>query len=149
MASAMLEDDLDPTSPNSLASYQSGLLEAMLVEQGGVEGSSSPMELSTQEAESRREIKQEVSEPVKESSTVQFRSMPEVQINMVYPCPMIFPKKEGSSSTQGDSSLSMRKLEITEVTSSEDELNIICNNCDLEEVAQMSVTHAMLVVKRL
>lgn len=112
------------------------------MEQGGVEGSSSPMELSTQEAESKGEIKQEVSEPVKESATVQFGSMPEVQINMVYPCPMIFPKKEGSSSTQGDSSLSMRKLEITEVTSSEDELNIICNNCDLEEVAQIEMDEA-------
>ncbi|KAG5516064.1 hypothetical protein RHGRI_036946 [Rhododendron griersonianum] len=50
VTSAMLEEDLDPPSPNSLASYQSGLLEAMLVEQGGLEGSYSPMELSLQEA---------------------------------------------------------------------------------------------------
>ncbi|KAG5535939.1 hypothetical protein RHGRI_023651 [Rhododendron griersonianum] len=32
IASAMLEEDFDPPSPNSLASYQSGLLKAMLVE---------------------------------------------------------------------------------------------------------------------
>ncbi|KAG5524211.1 hypothetical protein RHGRI_031021 [Rhododendron griersonianum] len=47
VASAMLEEDFDPPSPNSLASYHSGLLEVMLVEQGGIEGSSSPMEVST------------------------------------------------------------------------------------------------------
>ncbi|KAG5565857.1 hypothetical protein RHGRI_001685 [Rhododendron griersonianum] len=57
VASAMLEEDFDPPSPNSLASYQSGLLEAMLVEQGGMEGSSSPMEVSTQEVESKETVK--------------------------------------------------------------------------------------------
>ncbi|KAI8550591.1 hypothetical protein RHMOL_Rhmol06G0119200 [Rhododendron molle] len=66
----MLEEDLDPLSPNSLASYQSGLLKAMLVEQGGIEGSSSPMEVSTQEVESKDTVKEGTVKPIKEVSNI-------------------------------------------------------------------------------
>ncbi|KAG5544153.1 hypothetical protein RHGRI_016784 [Rhododendron griersonianum] len=92
VAFTMLEEDLDPPSPNSLASYQSGLLEAMLVEQGGIEGSSSPMEVSTQKVESKETVKEETVKPTKEVSSIQFGSQPEVQVNMVYPCSMNFFK---------------------------------------------------------
>ncbi|KAG5523846.1 hypothetical protein RHGRI_030741 [Rhododendron griersonianum] len=103
----MLEEDLDLPSPNSLASYQSGLLEAMLVEQGGLEGSSSPMEVSTQEVDSKEQEKEEIVKPTKEK--------------------------------QDDTWLNVGKFDISEDTRSDDELTIICNDCDLEEVAQIEM----------
>ncbi|KAG5553384.1 hypothetical protein RHGRI_011310 [Rhododendron griersonianum] len=84
------EGDQNLASPNSLASYQSGLLEAMLVEQECREGSSSLMEtfaIAGNEAEVKGEEEQEQS--CKEK-TIQFGSIPEVQINMIQPSGMTF-----------------------------------------------------------
>ncbi|KAG5516065.1 hypothetical protein RHGRI_036947 [Rhododendron griersonianum] len=58
---------------------------------------------------------------------------------MVYPCSMNFFKDRETSSMQGDPRLSTGKFDISEVTNSDDELDIICNNCDLEEVAQLEM----------
>ncbi|KAG5544211.1 hypothetical protein RHGRI_016832 [Rhododendron griersonianum] len=139
VAFTMLEEDLDPPSPNSLDSYQSGLLEAMLVEQGGIEGSSSPMEVSTQKVESKETVKEETVKPTKEVSSIQFGSQPEVQVNMVYPCSMNFFKNGQTSRKQDDTWLNLSKSDISEDTRSDDELTIICNDCDLEEVAQIEM----------
>ncbi|KAG5548718.1 hypothetical protein RHGRI_014168 [Rhododendron griersonianum] len=139
VASAMLEEDFDPPSPNSLASYQSGLLEVMLVEQGGIEGSSSPMEVSTQEVESKETVKEETIKPTKEVASIQFGSQPEVQVNMVYPCSMNFFKDGQTSKSQEDTRLNLSKSDISEDTRSDDELTIICNDCDLEDVAQIEM----------
>ncbi|KAG5557836.1 hypothetical protein RHGRI_007916 [Rhododendron griersonianum] len=139
VASAMLEEDFDPPFPNSLASYQSGLLEAMLVEQGGMEGSSSPMEVSTQEVESKETVKEETIKPTKEAASIQFGRQPEVQVNMVYPCSMDFFKSGQTSKNQGDTRLNLGKSYVSEETCSDDEFTIICNDCDLEEVAQIEM----------
>ncbi|KAG5553372.1 hypothetical protein RHGRI_011298 [Rhododendron griersonianum] len=84
------ESDQNLVSPNSLASYQSGLLEAMLVEQECKEGSSSPMDISaiaSNEAEVKGEEEQEQSCREK---VIQFGSIPEVQISMVQLSNMTF-----------------------------------------------------------
>ncbi|KAI8559437.1 hypothetical protein RHMOL_Rhmol04G0173800 [Rhododendron molle] len=84
------ESDHNLASPNSLASYQSGLLEAILVEQEYRDGSSSPMETSViagNEAEVKNEEEQEQS--CKEK-VIQFGSIQEVQINMIQPSCMTF-----------------------------------------------------------
>lgn len=111
----------------------------MLVEQGGIEGSSSPMEVSTQEVESKETVKEETIKPTKEVATIQFGSQPEVQVNMVIPCSMIFFKNGQTSKNQDDTWLNLSKPDISEDTRSDDELTIICNDCDLEEVAQIEM----------
>ncbi|KAI8534718.1 hypothetical protein RHMOL_Rhmol10G0118400 [Rhododendron molle] len=90
------EGDQNLASPNSLASYQSGLLEARLVEQECREGSSSPMETSAiagNEAEVKGEEEHEQS--CKEK-VIQFGSIPEVQINMEQPFSMTFVSPDWS-----------------------------------------------------
>ena len=93
---ARMDNDMpqnSPTSPNSLASYQSGLLEAMIVEQeggGGINPSPvetfSPMEISAAESSEKVGITEEESDlPMQEKRTIQFGTLPEVQINMVSP----------------------------------------------------------------
>ncbi|KAG5565488.1 hypothetical protein RHGRI_001395 [Rhododendron griersonianum] len=113
------EGDQNLASPNSLASYRSGLLEAMLVEQECREGSSSPMETSaiaSIEAEVKGEEEQEQS--CKEK-VIQFGSIPEVQINMVQPSSMTFISPDWSP-TPLVSQPNEGPLEIIEISSSEE-----------------------------
>ncbi|KAG5565900.1 hypothetical protein RHGRI_001724 [Rhododendron griersonianum] len=113
------EGDRNLASPNSLASYQSGLLEAMLVEQECRERSSSPMETSAiagSEAEVKGEGEQEQS--CKEM-VIQFGSIPKVQINMVQPSSMTFVSPNWSP-TPSVSQPNEGPLEIIEISSSEE-----------------------------
>ncbi|KAG5535938.1 hypothetical protein RHGRI_023650 [Rhododendron griersonianum] len=81
-------------------------------------------------------VKEETVKPTKEASSIQFGSQPEVQVNMVYPCSMDFFKNGQTSKNQGDTWLNLCKSDISEDTRSDDELTIICNDCDLADMAQ-------------
>ncbi|KAG5523810.1 hypothetical protein RHGRI_030712 [Rhododendron griersonianum] len=120
ITAAMVDDERDQnlTSPNSLASYQSGLLEAMLVEQEGGERSSSPMETSA--IASKEEVKgEEEQEQSCREKIIQFGSIPEVQINMVHPSDMKFVSPDWSP-TPLVSQPNDGPLEIIEISSSEE-----------------------------
>ncbi|KAG5524210.1 hypothetical protein RHGRI_031020 [Rhododendron griersonianum] len=53
---------------------------------------------------------------------------------MVYPCSMDFFKNGQTSKNQGDTWLNLGKSNISEDTRSDDELTIICNDCDLADM---------------
>ncbi|KAI8524931.1 hypothetical protein RHMOL_Rhmol13G0188000 [Rhododendron molle] len=77
--------------------------------------------------------------PTKEVASIQFGTQPEVQVNMVYPCSLNFFKDGQTSKNQDDTWLNLSKSDISEDTCSDDKLTIICNDCDLEEVAQIEM----------
>ncbi|KAG5524189.1 hypothetical protein RHGRI_031000 [Rhododendron griersonianum] len=138
------EGDQNLTSPNFLASYQSGLLEAMLVEQECREGSSSPMETSaiaSTEAEVKGEEEQEQSYKEK---VIQFGSILVVQINMEQPSSMTFiipnwsPTPLVSQPNEGP-------LEIIEISNNE-ELEAWEEMQENKEVEMVDGNHDILIL---